>query len=142
MAKIEDLEEILELEPVQKVDSKQIEVIDDSNEIDAEDDLNKDLENARANMYDLMEKGNHLLTKITELAQLGDTARTYEVAGDIWQKLVQAQKDLIELHQRKAAASGKDKFKSSPSINIEGNALFTGSTTQLMKKLEAKNKET
>ena len=142
MAKVEDLEKVLELEPVQSVPTKEIEVIDDTNEKNEEDDLNEDVDNARANMYELIEKGNNLLDKITELASLGDTARTYEVAGDIWQKLVQAQKDLIELHQRKASALGKDRSnKPSPSINIEGNAVFAGSTTQLMKKLEAGNKE-
>lgn len=136
----EDLEKTLDLEPtssnseIMVVSNSNISIIEDL----SDDDLfQKDFETARNNIYELIEEGKELLDGIKNLAKAGDTARSYEVAGEILTKLVQTQKDLVELHQRRKIVI-VDENKNNPTgiINIEGNAIFSGTTADLHKALK------
>lgn len=123
----------------EEVTPSEVEIIDDRHILES-DDLEKDFQSARTNMYDLIDAGRDLLDNSIRLAKMSDEARPYEVAGDILAKLIQAQKDLVEIHQRKTAATKDDGEKRS-SISVQGNAIFAGSTTDLQKFLEKRRKD-
>ena len=68
------------------------------------DDIQKDYEYTRANLYSLIEKGQEAINGIMELAGEGGSPRAYEVAGqliksvgDVTDKLIDLQKKLKEL---------------------------------------------
>ena len=61
-----------------------VEVDDSPKPIDKiTDDLQKDYEYTRANLYSLVEKGQEALNGILEVAGEGGSARAYEVAGPV-----------------------------------------------------------
>ena len=96
-------------------------------------DVTKDYEYTRGNLYSLIEKGQEALNGIMELAAESDSPRAYEVAGQLLKsvgdntdKLLDLQKKLKELEEE----TGK------PIGNVTNNAVFVGSTTELQKLLK------
>tara|TARA_B100001113_G_scaffold341154_1_gene326008 strand:- start:392 stop:703 length:312 start_codon:yes stop_codon:yes gene_type:complete len=47
------------------------------------DDIEKDYEYTRGNLYSIIEKGQEAINGVLELAQETETARAYEVAGQL-----------------------------------------------------------
>ena len=96
------------------------------------DQLKKDYEYTRGNLYSLIDKGQEAVDGILELAQESDQPRAYEVAGqlikhvgDVADKLVDLQKKVadIEAHKKKE-------------VNTTNNTMFVGSTADLAKFLK------
>ena len=65
-----------------------------------EDDIEEDYKSSRKNIYDLMNKGYKALDGILELAEDDESARTYEVAGQMLKTMSELNKDAIELQTR------------------------------------------
>ena len=97
------------------------------------DDVKKDYDYTRANLYSLIEKGQESLNGVLEVA--GETAspRAYEVAGQIIKSVADTTDKLMEL-QKKVKDVEEDK-KQSPNT-VTNNALFVGSTSELSKMLK------
>ena len=97
------------------------------------DDVKKDYDYTRANLYSLIEKGQDSLNGVLEVA--GETAspRAYEVAGQIIKSVADTTDKLMEL-QKKVKDVEEDK-KQSPNT-VTNNALFVGSTSELSKMLK------
>lgn len=96
-------------------------------------DIQKDYEYTRANLYSLIEKGQEAINGIMELAGEGGSPRAYEVAGqliksvaDTTDKLADLQKKIKELEE-----NGKKTTN-----NVTNNAVFVGSTSELQKMLK------
>ena len=97
------------------------------------DDIDKDYDYTRANLYSLIEKGQESLNGIMELAGESASPRAYEVAGQIIKSVADTTDKLMEL-QKKVKDIDEDKDKG-PS-NVTNNALFVGSTSELSKMLK------
>ena len=97
------------------------------------DDIDKDYDYTRANLYSLIEKGQESLNGILELAGERASPRAYEVAGQIIKSVADTTDKLMEL-QKKVKDIDEDKNKG-PS-NVTNNALFVGSTSELSKMLK------
>ena len=112
-----------------------VEVDDSPKPIDKiTDDLQKDYEYTRANLYSLVEKGQEALNGILEVAGEGGSARAYEVAGQIIKSVADTTDNLVYLQKKeKDIEDDSDKPKSN---NVTNNALFVGSTTELSKMLK------
>ena len=112
-----------------------VEVDDSPKPIDKiTDDLQKDYEYTRANLYSLVEKGQEALNGILEVAGEGGSARAYEVAGQIIKSVADTTDKLVDLQKKvKDIEDDSDKPKSN---NVTNNALFVGSTTELSKMLK------
>jgi hypothetical protein len=97
------------------------------------DDIKKDYEYTRANLYSLIEKGQEAINGIMELAGEGGSPRAYEVAGQLIKSVADTTDKLIDL-QKKLKDVQEDTVKSPSSVT--NNALFVGSTTELSKILK------
>ena len=98
------------------------------------DDVEKDYEYTRANLYSLIEKGQESLNGIMELAGESASPRAYEVAGQIIKSVADTTDKLIDL-QKKVKEVEEDSPKKSTG-NVTNNALFVGSTSELSKMLK------
>jgi hypothetical protein len=99
------------------------------------DDIKKDYEYTRGNLYSLIEKGQEAINGILELAQESDSPRAYEVAGQLIKSVADTTDKLIDL--QKKMKDLKDTTQKGPT-NVT-NALFIGSTTELSKLLKQQN---
>ena len=97
------------------------------------DDINKDYEYSRGNLYSLIEKGQEAVNGILELAQESDSARAYEVAGQLIKSVADTTDKLIDL-QKKLKDVEDDSKKTTN--NVTNNAVFVGSTSELQKMLK------
>ena len=98
------------------------------------DDIKKDYEYTRANLYSLIEKGQEAINGIMELAGESASPRAYEVAGQLIKSVADTTDRLADL-QKKLKDLEEDNTKKSPS-NVTNNALFVGSTSELSKLLK------
>jgi hypothetical protein len=96
-------------------------------------DIQKDYEYTRANLYSLIEKGQEAINGIMELAGEGGSPRAYEVAGQLIKSVADTTDKLIDL-QKKLKDVEEDTIKSPSSVT--NNALFVGSTAELSKLLK------
>jgi hypothetical protein len=97
------------------------------------EDIQKDYEYTRANLYSLIEKGQEAINGIMELAGEGGSPRAYEVAGqliksvgDVTDKLIDLQKKLKDVEDETVKTTN----------NVTNNAVFVGSTSELSKLLK------
>ncbi len=100
-------------------------------------DTTKDYEYTRGNLYSLIEKGQEALNGVLELAQESDSARAYEVAGQMIKSVGDTTDKLIDLQQKMKEL---DEVPNKGPTNVT-NALFVGSTAELSKLIKAQKKQ-
>ena len=120
--------EIVETEIIKETHENKIGEI--SNSIQ---DIKKDYEYTRGNLYSLIEKGQEAINGILQLAQESEMPRAYEVAGQLIKNVADATDKLMDL-QKKLKNIEEDKQPRGPT-NVT-NALFVGSTAELAKLLK------
>ena len=113
-----------------EVEPEIIEEISSNREDDIENDIEEDYKSSRKNIYDLMNKGYKALDGILELAEDDESARTYEVAGQMLKTMSELNKDAIELQTRLEELK---QIESKTTKNVTNNAVFIGSTAELQK---------
>jgi hypothetical protein len=69
-------------------------------DIDIEKDIKKDYEYSRAQLYDVISKGQEALDGILEVAGASDHPRAYEVAGQLIKSVSDATDKLIDLQKK------------------------------------------
>ena len=129
--KYEKLDEVFDVESTEitkeKVDGK-IEQIKSSTE-----DIRKDYEYTRGNLYSIIEKGQEAINGILELAQESEMPRAYEVAGQLIKNVSDATDKLMDLQKKLKDVNEEKEQKGPTTVN---NALFVGSTADLQKMLK------
>ena len=130
--KFDDLNETFNV--AGEIVSKEIESVEQKVEKIAKesDDLKKDYEYTRGNLYSIIEKGQEALNGILELAQESEMPRAYVVAGQLIKNVADATDKLIDL-QKKLKDIDEQKVKGPTNVT---NALFVGSTAELSKLLK------
>ena len=96
-------------------------------------DIEKDYEYTRGNLYSIIEKGQEAINGILELAQDSEMPRAYEVAGQLIKSVSDATDKLMDL-QKKLKDVEEETQSKGPSTG--NNALFVGSTAELQKLLK------
>jgi hypothetical protein len=127
-----------EIDKALNIESSIVEVEDTKPEIipslnEKQDDIKKDYEYTRANLYSLIEKGQEAINGIMELAGESDSPRAYEVAGQLIKSVGDVTDKLIDL-QKKLKDVEEDTVKTTN--NVTNNAVFVGSTSELSKLLK------
>ena len=102
------------------------------------DDVRKDYDYTRGNLYSIIEKGQEAINGILELAQESEMPRAYEVAGQLIKNVADATDKLMDLQKKLKEVNEEEKVKGPSTVN---NALFVGSTSELSKLLKAKSKK-
>lgn len=110
-------------------------VVEVKEETNNNTDIRKDYEYSRKTLTSLVNKGQEAIDNILELAQETDSPRAYEVVGqliktvtDSAEKLMDVQKKLKDLEQEKQTT------------NVTNNALFVGTTTEVLNMLKSELK--
>ena len=96
-------------------------------------DIQQDYEMSRAQLHNLVMKGQEAVDGILEVAQASDHPRAYEVAGQLIKNVGDVADKLIDL-QKKMKDLDEDEKKNSPST--VNNTMFIGSTADLQKMLK------
>ena len=102
------------------------------------EDVTKDYEYSRAQLYSLVEKGQEAVDGALDVAQQSDSARAYEVAGQLIKHVADTADKLIDLQKK---MKDIDEVKDSKTTNVTNNSLFVGSTSELQKMLKKSMKE-
>jgi 3-methyladenine DNA glycosylase Mpg len=100
------------------------------------EDIKKDYEYTRGNLYSLIEKGQEAINGILELAQESEMPRAYEVAGQLIKNVADATDKLMELQKKLKEVEEETQTKGPTNVT---NALFVGSTAELSKLLKKQN---
>ena len=102
-------------------------------EVSKINEIEKDYEYTRANLYSIIEKGQEAINGIMEVA--GETAspRAYEVAGQLIKSVADTTDKLADLHKKVKDIEEDNPKKQS---TVTNNALFVGSTSELSKMLK------
>ena len=105
----------------------------EKDEITKVDEVKKDYDYTRGNLYSLIEKGQEAINGIMEVA--GETAspRAYEVAGQLIKSFADTTDKLADLHNKVKDIEEDNPKKQS---TVTNNALFVGSTSELSKMLK------
>ena len=114
---------------IEKVGESPIEKVDQSTI-----DLEKDYLYARSTMTSIIDKGREALDNILELAQETDSARAYEVVGQLIDKVTTSTEKLLDLHKKMKEI--KDNETNNSPTNVTNNAIFFGSTTEAIKMIK------
>lgn len=105
---------------------------------DSVDDIKKDYDYTRGNLYSIIEKGQEALNGVLELAQESEMPRAYEVAGQLIKNVADATDKLLDLQKKLKDIEEEKQVKGPSTVN---NALFVGSTAELAKLLKNQDKE-
>ena len=98
------------------------------------DDIEKDYEYTRGNLYSIIEKGQEAINGILELAEDSQMPRAYEVAGQLIKSVSDATDKLMDLQKKLKDVNEEQQTKGPNTVN---NALFVGSTAELQKLLKS-----
>ncbi len=102
------------------------------------DDIKKDYDYTRGNLYSLIEKGQEAINGILELAQESEMPRAYEVAGQLIKNVADATDKLMDLQKKLKDIEEEKVGKGPTTVN---NALFVGSTADLAKFLKQQTED-
>lgn len=142
MDKYDKLNQTFDVDPIEVKEEKttQIEKVEDQIEKfkNSTEDIRKDYEYTRGNLYSIIEKGQEAINGILELAQESEMPRAYEVAGQLIKNVSDATDKLMDL-QKKLKDINKEEDKKGPTT--VNNALFVGSTADLQKMLKNVSKD-
>lgn len=140
MSNFDAIDEALDIEVVREPKQHDLVHVSDEDSLDTSagiatmPDAQKDYEYARAQLYTLIEKGQEAVNGAMELAQEGDSARSYEVAingiknvSEITEKLLDLQKKVKELDEVSVTNN---------QTNVTNNSVFVGSTSDLQKMIK------
>ena len=96
-------------------------------------------EYSRAQLYSLVEKGQEAVDGALDVAQQSDSARAYEVAGQLIKHVADTADKLVDL-QKKMKEIDEVNTKQN-TTNVTNNSLFVGSTSELQKMLKKTMKD-
>lgn len=140
MDKYEKLNETFDVEPVEIETKKEKNAIEKKLEIyeNSKEEIRKDYEYTRGNLYSIIEKGQEAINGILELAQESEMPRAYEVAGQLIKSVSDATDKLMDLQKKLKDVNKEEESKGPTTVN---NALFVGSTADLQKMLKNAGKD-
>ena len=99
---------------------------------DVTEDIEKDYEYTRGELYSLIDQGQEAVRGALEVAQESGHPRAYEVATNAMKQVADMTDKLMDLQKK---VKDLDEEKSGPS-KVTNNAMFVGSTTELQKMLK------
>jgi hypothetical protein len=99
-------------------------------------DLNTDYRYARENIYNIIERGHDAIEDLLQDAKDSGNARMFEVVGQLIKTVGEQNQNLINVHKQVKDITQETNV----GPNSVTNALFIGSTAELQKMLNDKEK--
>ena len=90
-------------------------------------DIKKDYEYSRATLTSLVDKGQEAIDNILELARETDSPRAYEVVGQLIKTVTDSAERLMDVQKKL-----KDLEQEKTTNNVTNNALFVGTTNEVL----------
>ena len=134
------------LDLVEDVSEKEVQVVNNIDSsvpgvVNEDDTKDNDFQYARENLYDIIEKGRDAMGELLEIAKAEESPRAFEVFGQLLKNMTDTQGTLMELHQKKQKLENAgDRQEVTKAQNVT-NALFVGSTADLLKLVKKETKE-
>lgn len=129
MSSFDELDKTFNICPVEE-EITSVEVVSSETSLSRKEQLDKDYEHSREQIYDLIKTGQQAIKGIMDVASQTDHPRAYEVAfqgiknvSELADKLVDLQKKLKDIEEEKVQ-------KGPSTVN---NSVFFGSTAELQK---------
>ena len=135
MKSTENLDETFNIAPTEVLDADEVKPNVGIQKPDrlTKNDIEKDYEYTRGNLYSIIEKGQEAINGILELAQDSEMPRAYEVAGQLIKSVSDATDKLMDLQKKLKDVNEEKETKGPTTVN---NSLFVGSTAELQKFLK------
>ena len=99
-----------------------------------------DFRYARENMYHIIERGRDAMEELLEIAKAEESPRAFEVFGQLLKNMTDTQEKLMELHQKKQKLENDGERQEVTKAQNVTNALFVGSTAELLKLVKRETK--
>ena len=134
------------LDLVEDVSEKEVQVVNNIDSsvpvvVNEDDTKDNDFQYARENHYDIIENGRDAMGELLEIAKAEESPRAFEVFGQLLKNMTDTQGTLMELHQKKQKLEDAgDRQEVTKAQNVT-NALFVGSTADLLKLVKKETKE-
>jgi len=132
-SKYDGIEEALEVE-TSIVPNEPAPIQQSAPTMSSKEQIVKDYEYTRGNLYSLIEKGQEAVDGILELSQQTDSPRAFEVAGNLIKNVADATDKLIDLQKKMQEL--EEGPKGVAQTNVTNNTMFVGSTADLAKFLK------
>jgi len=131
MENYESIDNALNISDAEIVPSKKPTLKND--EVVKINEIDKDYDYTRGNLYSLIEKGQEAINGIMEVAGESASPRAYEVAGQLIKSVADTTDKLLDLQKKVKDVKEEN---GSTTNNVTNNALFVGSTSDLSKILK------
>ena len=107
-------------------------------ELSQEDkEFNSDVEDARKNLKSIMEHGEGALEEMRRISQVSEHPRAYEVMSTMMRSMVDANKALIDIAEKKRYPKPQDNQQGNSSKYTQNNTyVFQGNASDVLKALE------
>ena len=133
MANFDGLDKVFGSEPSEL--QKHVESVKPTLKKSEQLDIKQDYEMSRAQLHNLVMKGQEAVDGILDVARASDHPRAYEVAGQLIKSVGDVADKLIDLQCKMKELDKEDK-KGPTNVT---NAMFVGSTADLQKLLKQQN---
>lgn len=102
-----------------------------------EENVETDYEHTRANLYNLLRRGEEALTNALKIANGSEHPRAFEVVGNLIKQLSEVNNQLLDLTEKRNKLMTPQTKAADPGKTV--NAFFVGSTAELNKMLRDMN---
>ena len=128
------MSEILNLEPLDsKSNGGNLPIqYHENKQVNEDEQVDADLKYVRENLYDLISSGSTAIDQMMSIADQSQHPRAYEVLSNMIRQMVETNKDLLDMHEKKKKISDKKEEQSS-TVN---NNLFVGSTKDVLELIQ------
>ena len=135
----ENLSDVFDMEPMEEKKQELIPAAETQLAIakSFEEKIDKDYDDSRANLKDILHKGQEALNAALEVAKQSEHPRAFEVVGNLVKQLADVNQQLMDLHQQKKKLAEPGKGEQAKVTN--NNAIFVGSTAELSKMINKMN---
>lgn len=136
MKNIDPLNQLFNLTPFTEQKQENLPVV--SNEAaQTSGEEQEDIDLVRNTLRNLLATGTDAVENLSDIARSSEAARTYEVLGSLIKNMSEVSKDLLEMHKTKKEiiAPKEDTGMPGTAINNQYNVVFTGTTSDILKKL-------
>ena len=105
-----------------------------------EKEKDTDFRYARENMYHIIERGRDAMDELLDIAKAEESPRAFEVFGQLLKNMTDTQEKLMELHRKKQIIENDGERQEVTKAQNVTNALFVGSTAELLKLVKKETK--